>query len=82
MAAIGLPPGATLRAYLQGERRTLVSLWQDRKHELALLREPATEQLFAVRQRAMARLQAEGLAHTYKVRSLVRRSADKVMRAL
>ena len=82
LAATGLPPGAALRAYLQGERRTLVSLWQDRKHELALLREPSTEQLFAVRQRALARLQAEGLAHSYKVRSLVRRSADKVLRGL
>jgi hypothetical protein len=82
MAGIGLPPGAALRAYLQGERRTLVSLWQDRQHELALLREPATEQLFAVRQSAMARLQAEGLAFPYKVRSLVRRSADKVLRGL
>ncbi|MDH4393515.1 MAG: DUF1631 family protein [Aquabacterium sp.] len=78
----GLPPGATLRAYLQGERRTLVSLWQDRQHDLTLLREPATEQLFPVHQRAMARLQSEGLAHTFKVRSLVRRSAEKVMRGL
>jgi hypothetical protein len=82
LPSTGLPAGATLRAYLQGERRTLVSLWQDRKHELALLREPATEQLFAVHQRAMARLQAEGLAHPYKVRSLVRRSAERVMRGL
>ncbi len=82
LATIGLPPGAALRAYLQGERRTLVSLWQDGQHELALLREPATEQLFAVRQSAMARLQAEGLAFPYKVRSLVRRSADKVLRGL
>jgi hypothetical protein len=81
-AAIGLPPGAALRAYLQGERRTLVSLWQDRAHELALLREPATERLFAVRQHAIAQLQAEGLAFPYKVRSLVRRSADKVLRGM
>lgn len=80
--AVGLPPGAALRAYLQGERRTLVSLWQDRQHELALLREPATEQLFAVRQRAIAQLQAEGLAFPYKVRSLVRRSADRVLRGM
>ncbi len=82
LAAVGLPPGAAWRAYVQGERRTLVSLWQDRQHELALLREPATEQLYAVRQRAMARLQAEGLAHSYRVRSLVRRSAEKVLRGL
>jgi len=82
LVATGLPAGATLRAYLQGERRTLVSLWQDRQHDLALLREPATEQLFAVRQRAIARLQTEGLAHAYKVRSLIRRSAEQVLRAL
>lgn len=82
LASVGLPPGTTLRAYLQGERRTLMSLWQDRQHELALLCEPGTEQLFAVRQRAIAKLQAEGLAFPYKVRSLVRRSADKVLRGL
>jgi hypothetical protein len=82
LAAIGLPSGMALRAYLQGDRRTLVSLWQDRQRELALLREPATDQLFAVRQRAIAKLQDEGLAHPYKVRSLVRRSADKVLRGL
>jgi Protein of unknown function (DUF1631) len=82
LAATGLPPGATLRAYLQGERRTLVSLWQDKRRDLALLQEPATGRLFAVHQRAMDSLQAAGLAHAYKVRSLVRRSADKVMRGL
>ncbi len=82
LATTGLPPGAALRAYLQGERRILVSLWQDRRHELALLREPATEQLFAVRQSAIASLQTQGLAFPYKVRSLVRRSADKVLRGL
>lgn len=82
LGAVGLPAGTALRAYLQGERRTLISLWQDRQHELALLCEPATEQLYAVRQRAIARLQTEGLAFPYKVRSLVRRSADKVLRGL
>ena len=40
------------------------------------------ELLFAVRQSAMARLQSEGLAFPFKVRSLVRRSADKVLRGL
>jgi len=82
LSGAGLPPGATLWVHLQGERRTLVSLWQDRKQELALLREPATEQLFAVHQRAIARLQTEGLAHHFSVRSLVRRSAEKVMHGL
>ena len=79
-AGLGLPPGSLLRMYLQGKQRTVISLWQDRQHELALLREPATGQLFALRQRAVARLQDEGLATPYKVRSLVRRSAEKVLR--
>ena len=82
LASVGLPPGATLRVYLKGERRVLVSLWQDRQHDLALLREPATEQLFAVRQRAIAQLQDEGLAAPYRTRSLVRRAADKVLRGM
>jgi hypothetical protein len=82
LATVGLPPGAALRAYLKGERRVLVSLWQDRQHDLALLHEPATEQLFAVRQRAIAQLQDEGLAAPYRARSLVRRAADKVLRAM
>lgn len=82
LGASGLPPGATLRAYLQGEWRTLQSLWQDDHHELTLLREPATDRRWAVHQRALARLLNEGLAHRYKVRSLVRRAAEKVLRAL
>ena len=57
-------------------------LWQDDGHELALLREPATERLWAVRQNALTRLQVEGLARPLRVRSLVRRAADKVLRSL
>jgi hypothetical protein len=82
LGASGLPPGATLRAYLQGEWRTLQSLWQDDHHELTLLREPATDRRWALHQRALVRLLNEGLAHRYKVRSLVRRAAEKVLRAL
>lgn len=82
LGASGLPPGATLRAYLQGEWRTLQSLWQDDQHELTLLREPTTDRRWALHQRALARLLSEGLAHRYKVRSLVRRAAEKVLRAL
>jgi hypothetical protein len=82
LGASGFPPGATLRAYLQGEWRTLQSLWQDDRHEFTLLREPATDRRWAVHQRALARLLSEGLAHRYKVRSLVRRAAEKVLRAL
>ena len=78
----GLAPGVELRAYLQGEWRALVALWQDDGHELALLREPATERLWALRQAALTRLRAEGLARPLRVRSLVRRAADKVLRSL
>jgi hypothetical protein len=75
-------PGTTLRVYLQGEWRQLQSLWQDSNHELLLLVEPASDRLWALRQAALARLLAEGLARTLRVRSLVRRAADKVLHAL
>ena len=80
--ASGLVPGLELRVYLQGEWRVLVALWQDDGHELVLLHEPATDHLWAVRQAALTRLQAEGLARPLRVRSLVRRAADKVLRSL
>ena len=80
--AQGLVLSLALRAYLQGEWRVLTVLWQDDGHELALLREPATDNLWALRQNALTRLQAEGLARPLRVRSLVRRAADKVLRNL
>lgn len=82
LGASGLPLGSLLRAYLQGEWRTLQALWQDDQHELALLRELATDRRWALRQGALARLMGEGLARRYHVRSLVRRAAEKVLRAL
>jgi len=82
LADDGMPPGQQLRVYLQGEWRRLLSLWQDDAHELVLLRETDGEQLFALRQAALARLVAEGLAQPLRVRSLVRRAAEKVLRAL
>ena len=82
MAADGLPPGTLIRAYLQGEWRTLLALWQDDGHDLALLQEPAAGRLWALRQAALARLLAEGLAQPLRVRSLVRRAADRVLRGL
>jgi hypothetical protein len=82
LSAEGLAPGSALRAYLQGDWRTLVALWQDDGHELLLLREPASERLWALRQRALARLMSEGLAQPLRVRSLARRAADRVLRTL
>ncbi len=75
-------PGTCLRSYLQGEWRQLTCLWQDGGHELLLLSEPAADRLWALRQAAFARLLAEGLARPVRVRSLVRRAADKVLQAL
>ena len=80
LAADGLRAGTLIRAYLQGEWRTLLALWQDDGHELALLQEPAADRLWALRQGALARLLAEGLAQPLRVRSLVRRAADRVLR--
>lgn len=82
LAADGLRAGTQVRAYLQSDWRTLVALWQDDGHELALLLEPATDRLFALRQAALARLLAEGLAQPLRVRSLVRRAADRVLRGV
>jgi len=82
VASDALTPGSLLRVYLQGEWRTLMSLWQDHSHELALLRDAAADRQFAVRQGALSRLLAEGLAQPLQVRSLVRRAAGKVLRAM
>lgn len=82
LAADGLRAGTLIRAYLQGEWRTLLALWQDDGHELALLQEPAADRLWALRQAALARLLAEGLAQPLRVRSLVRRAADRMLRGL
>ena len=82
LAADGLRAGTLIRAYLQGEWRTLQALWQDDGHDLALLHEPAADRLWALRQAALARLLAEGLAQPLRVRSLVRRAADRVLRGL
>lgn len=80
LGAGGLRPGSQLRAYLQGDWRLLVALWQDEGHELVLLHDPAAERLWALRQRALARLLDEGLAQPWRVRSLVRRAADRLLR--
>ena len=82
VARDALAPGNLLRVYLQGEWRTLMSLWQDHGHEIALLRDAAADLQFAVRQGALSRLLAEGLAQPLQVRSLIRRAAGKVLRAM
>jgi hypothetical protein len=82
LGADGLLAGTLLRAYLQGEWRTLQALWQDDWQELALLQEAAGERLWALRQAALARLLAEGLAQPLRVRSLVRRAADRMLRGV
>ena len=82
LTADGLRAGTLIRAYLQGEWRTLLALWQDDGHELALLQEPAADRLWALSQAALARLLAEGLVQPLRLRSLVRRAADRVLRGL
>ena len=82
MPSAGVPPGSTFRIYLQGDWRTLQALWQDDHHEYVMLDDPVGDQRWALHQRALARLLSEGLAHRYKIRSLVRRAADKVLRTL
>jgi hypothetical protein len=78
----GVPPGARLRVYLQGDWRKLMCLWQDAGQDLVLLSEPGTGALWALRQRALSRLLVGGLAQPLQMRSLVRRAANKVLRAL
>lgn len=78
----GVPQGTSYRVYLQGDWRTVQALWQDEHHDYVLLAEQAGEQRWAMHQRALARLLSEGLARRFKVRSLVRRAAEKVLRAL
>jgi len=92
-ATAGLPstPGDHLRAWLQGDWRMLQLLWinddpgSDPAGEalaMWLLREPATDRLWAVRPAAIARLAAEHLVQPLHQRSLVRRAAERVLRAL
>jgi hypothetical protein len=78
----GLSPGTRIRAYLQGSWRNLQSLWQDNAGEYVLMVEHAHDRRWALRQRALTRLMNEGLAHPLKVRSLVRRAAEIVLRKL
>lgn len=75
-------PGDHFRVHLQGEWRFLQLLWQDDAGEMWLLQEPASDRHWAMRAPAMDRLRDEGLAHPLRLRSLVRRAAAEVLRAL
>ena len=75
-------PGTPLRCHLQGQWRYLTCLWRDAGHDLLLLGEPQTGSLWALRQSALARLLAENLARPMRVRSLVRRAADRLLRGV
>lgn len=75
-------PGDHLRAWLQGDWHVLQLLWASRDEALWVLREPSAERLWAVRPAALDRLLAEQLAQPLHQRSLVRRAAERVLRAL
>ena len=73
-------PGTQLRCHLQGRWRHLMTLWSDPDSELVLLLEPPSGRLWALRQTALSRLLGEHLARPLRVRSLVRRAADRLLR--
>ncbi len=83
-ATLPLAPGDHVHAYLQGRWRFLQLLLVDESLPLWLLREPDDEEprLWPVRPAAIERLLAERLAKPLRVRSLVRRAADRVLRAI
>ena len=74
-------PGTPLRCHLQGRWRHLMTLWSDADSELVLLLEPPSGRLWALRQTALSRLLGEHLARPLRLRSLVRRAADRLLRS-
>ena len=72
-------PGTQLRCHLQGRWRHLMTLWSDPDSELVLLLEPPSGRLWALRQTALSRLLGEHLARPLRLRSLVRRAADRLL---
>ena len=74
-------PGTQLRCHLQGRWRHLMTLWSDADSELVLLLEPPSGRLWALRQTALSRLLGEHLARPLRLRSLVRRAADRLLRS-
>ena len=73
--------GTQLRCHLQGRWRHLMTLWSDADSELVLLLEPPSGRLWALRQTALSRLLGEHLARPLRLRSLVRRAADRLLRS-
>lgn len=74
-------PGSHWRAWLQGDWRRLQLLWHDEPLGLWLLREPATERHWALRQAALDQLAAERLLQPLRRRSLVKRAASRLQAA-
>ena len=73
-------PGTQMRCHLQGRWRHLMTLWSDPDSESVLLLEPPSGRLWALRQTALSRLLGERLARPLRLRSLVRRAADRLLR--
>ncbi len=76
--SLTLQPGVRLRAYLQGEWRLLQVLWCDPIDDHWLLRDLRSNQLLALRRRALDRLAAEQLALALRPHSLVRAAAERL----
>jgi Protein of unknown function (DUF1631) len=70
------------RVYLQGDWRWVQLLWRDDNNDVWLMREPAADRHWALRVHGIERLRQEGLAHPLRMRSLVRRAAARLQRAL
>lgn len=73
-----LSVGAWIRLFLQGQWRQAQLLWRAEGGELLLFGDGASDQTWAVRDRALARLHGHGLAKTLRVRSLVAAAARRV----
>lgn len=73
-------PGDRLRMFLQGEWRSLQLLWSG--GDLWLLRDLAGDRRWALRAGAIDRLAAERLATPLRMRSLVRRAAERLQASL
>ena len=79
---LAMHPGVRLRAHLQGDWRLLQVLWCDPIDDHWLLRDLASDQLLALRLRALDRLAAENLAQALRPRSLVRTAAERLMQGM
>ena len=73
-------PGDRLRVFLQGEWRSLQLLWS--RDDLWLLRDLAGGRHWALRPGVIERLAAEHLVKPLRMRSLVRRAAERVQLSL